>query len=424
MRKNKTGEKKNGYTLMILDDDQNILDALGANFRSMGYEVETQSNPLRALEQLKIRHYDILLLDFIMSPICGDEVVARLRKFDRKIFVIMLTGHKELAPPLNTIRELDIQGYCEKSDRYDQLELLVESCVKSIQHMNTIYRYKEGLSQILSSIPPMHKMLPIEEIAQGILEELAKLSGCKDAFVWIKPDNVLTDIELLDLPENIFQGKGCYDKDFEEITKEKYEGDIAAIYESMESGQIIADDDRLMIPLSDRKEVVLGILGISKPGEKDPTLMELLSVYAEQVSAALHNNLLRLLINANNKCLSEANMKIQNSYMQTVEALRLLVGAKDLYTRGHSDRVSRYSVELAKELGRSQEFITQVRVAGLLHDIGKIGVSDAILCKPDKLTEEEYASIKKHPGVGEEILSCMTMFDNLGAMMGQDTPRD
>ena len=173
MRKNKTGEKKNGYTLMILDDDQNILDALRANFRSMGYEVETQSNPLRALEQLKIRHYDILLLDFIMSPICGDEVVARLREFDRKIFVIMLTGHKELAPPLNTIRELDIQGYCEKSDRYDQLELLVESCVKSIQHMNTIYRYKEGLSQILSSIPPMHKMLPIEEIAQGILEELA-----------------------------------------------------------------------------------------------------------------------------------------------------------------------------------------------------------------------------------------------------------
>ena len=354
MRKNKTGEKKNGYTLMILDDDQNILDALRANFRSMGYEVETQSNPLRALEQLKIRHYDILLLDFIMSPICGDEVVARLREFDRKIFVIMLTGHKELAPPLNTIRELDIQGYCEKSDRYDQLELLVESCVKSIQHMNTIYRYKEGLSQILSSIPPMHKMLPIEEIAQGILEELAELSGCKDVFVWIKPDNVLTDIELLDLPENIFQGKGCYDKDFEEIAKEKYEGDIAAIYESIERGQIIADDRRLMIPLSDRKEVVLGILGISKPGEKDPTLMELLSVYAEQVSAALHNNLLRLLINANNKCLSEANTKIQNSYMQTVEALRLLVDAKDLYTRGHSDRVSRYCVELAKELARSE----------------------------------------------------------------------
>lgn len=417
MRKNKTGEKKNGYTLMILDDDQNILDALGANFRSMGYEVETQSNPLQALERIKHGHYDILLLDFIMSPICGDETVARLREFDREIFVIMLTGHKELAPPLNTIRELDIQGYCEKSDRYDQLELLVESCVKSIEHMHTIYRYKEGLSQILSSIPPMHKMLPIEEIVQGILEELSALAKCQDAFVWIRPDNVLTDIELLDLPENIFRGRGCYDRNFEDIIREKYEGDVSAIYKSMETGQIITDDCRLMIPLSDRKEVVLGILGIRKPGEKDPTLMELLRVYAEQVSAALHNNLLRLLINANNKSLLEANTKIQNSYMQTVEALRLLVDAKDLYTRGHSDRVSRYGVELASELGMDRELINRVRVAGLLHDIGKIGVSDAILCKPDKLTEEEFARIKKHPEIGEDILSCMTMFDNLGAIV-------
>ena len=85
MRKNKTGEKKNGYTLMILDDDQNILDALRANFRSMGYEVETQSNPLRALEQLKIRHYDILLLDFIMSHIWVDVVVTSLRELDRSL---------------------------------------------------------------------------------------------------------------------------------------------------------------------------------------------------------------------------------------------------------------------------------------------------------------------------------------------------
>lgn len=82
-----------------------------------------------------------------MSPICGDEVVARLRKFDTRIYVIMLTGHKELAPPLNTIRELAIQGYCEKSSRYDQLELLVESCVKCIRHINTIYRYQDGAVQ-------------------------------------------------------------------------------------------------------------------------------------------------------------------------------------------------------------------------------------------------------------------------------------
>ena len=69
MRKNRAGKEKNGFKMFILDDDRNILDALSANFRTKGYEVETQENPLTALEQLKNGHYDILILDFIMSPI-------------------------------------------------------------------------------------------------------------------------------------------------------------------------------------------------------------------------------------------------------------------------------------------------------------------------------------------------------------------
>ena len=72
------------------------------------------------------------------SPICGDEVVKAIREFNTDLYIILLTGHKSLAPPIKTIRELDIQGYYEKSDRFDQLELLVESCVKSIRQMRTI----------------------------------------------------------------------------------------------------------------------------------------------------------------------------------------------------------------------------------------------------------------------------------------------
>ncbi len=110
MRKNKAGQQKNGFTMLVLDDDKNITDALYSYFESSGYTVDTENDPLAALEMMKNKSYDILLLDFIMYPICGDEVVARLRAFDTRIFVIMLTGHREVAPPLNTVRELDIQG--------------------------------------------------------------------------------------------------------------------------------------------------------------------------------------------------------------------------------------------------------------------------------------------------------------------------
>jgi len=85
------------------------------------------SNPLEAIETLKKEHFDMLILDYIMSPIHGDEVVAKIREFKTKRtkghYILLLTGHKDLAPPLETIKALDIQGYCEKGDKFDQLLL-------------------------------------------------------------------------------------------------------------------------------------------------------------------------------------------------------------------------------------------------------------------------------------------------------------
>ena len=80
------------------------------------------------------------------------------------------------------------------------------------------------------------------------------------------------------------------------------------------------------------------------------------------------------------------------------------IDAKDAYTCGHSDRVARIAMRLAAELGLDHQSCLQVYMTGLLHDIGKIGVPDAILCKPGKLTDEEFAIVKRHPAIGYQIL--------------------
>ena len=96
-----------------------------AYFQRSGYRVDVENDPNRAIERIRNGSYDILLLDFLMTPICGDQVVAQVRQFNQDIFIILLTGHKSMAPPIKTIRALDIQGYYEKSDRFDQLEQMV-----------------------------------------------------------------------------------------------------------------------------------------------------------------------------------------------------------------------------------------------------------------------------------------------------------
>jgi len=207
---------------------------------------------MEAIELVKEEHFDLMLLDFIMTPLHGDQVVEEIRKFNKELYILLLTGHKDLAPPLETIRRLDIQGYCEKSDRFDQLLLLVESGIKAISQMNLIRKINTEL-------------------------------------------------------------------------KETY-------------------------------------------------------------------------------------YKLEQAYMESIETLRFTVEAKDTYTRGHSDRVSEYSVLIGKKLGLSNEEINTLKIGGLFHDIGKIGVPDSILLKNAKLTDDEYSEIKNHPSIGAHILSNATIF--------------
>ncbi len=196
-----------------------------------------------------------MILDFLMMPIHGDKVVEEIRKFNKELYILLLTGHKDLAPPLETIKRLDIQGYCEKSDKFDQIILLVESGLKSVSQMRVI------------------------------------------------------------------------------------------------------------------KEI--------------------------------------------NEKLEAAYVELKNAYRGTMESLRLAVDAKDSYTKNHSDRVSYYSVMLAKKLGLSDEEIEIIRDGALFHDIGKIGIPDAILQKTSKLTDEEYDDIKNHPTIGAHILNPATIFNKI-----------
>ncbi|MEG1828750.1 MAG: HD-GYP domain-containing protein, partial [Cellulosilyticaceae bacterium] len=97
---------------------------------------------------------------------------------------------------------------------------------------------------------------------------------------------------------------------------------------------------------------------------------------------------------------AEAN----SQFIQTVETLMNAMEARDKYTQGHSHRVAEIACILAKQLGYNQFKVEKLRIAAMLHDVGKIGVSDNILNKPGKLTDEEFITIKSHPTMGEGII--------------------
>ena len=96
--------------------------------------------------------------------------------------------------------------------------------------------------------------------------------------------------------------------------------------------------------------------------------------------------------------------EIEGLSLHVVHTLADAIDAKDAYTKGHSGRVAEYSREIAKRAGYSDEAQNEIYMMGLLHDVGKIGVPDAVINKPGKLTDEEFDKIKTHPGRGAKIL--------------------
>lgn len=158
----------------------------------------------------------------------------------------------------------------------------------------------------------------------------------------------------------------------------------------------------ISVPLGNEQKKI-GVITISRSKQsKEPFSLE--HQYVMEIAAAFFAS------EINNRKLRD---KIEESNMSVVKSLASALEAKDLYTEGHSDRVATYCVGVAKRMGYSEDRIHMLRYGAQLHDIGKIGIADAIINKPARLTESERDIIKAHTEIGYKILAVNPYFNDV-----------
>jgi putative nucleotidyltransferase with HDIG domain len=147
----------------------------------------------------------------------------------------------------------------------------------------------------------------------------------------------------------------------------------------------------MSVPLVGRNKA-LGVLNVSKHTGPSFTTsdLQIVLILASQAVAAMENATLF--------------EDLRESYFRTVQALVAAVEAKDPYTRWHSTNVAKYAVSIARDLGMSPSMLEEIHIASILHDVGKIGISERIISKPDRLSSEEFDIMKDHPAHGIRIL--------------------
>jgi len=410
MRK-KQKELNSNIRILIVDDEPGIIDSLSIILRRSGYYYEGCTNPLEAIEKVKTGSFDLMVLDYLMTPIHGDVVVEKIRQFNSEIYILLLTGHIDLAPPLETIKSLEIQGYCEKSDRFDQLQLLIESGIKSITMMRTIKKFRDGLNRILESVPKIYQLQPIGNILEDILVELLPLVSSENAFILV--DNI---IDADKTKKSIFRGIGKYKTEIDDFMSMLDSKLLEKIGNARITKSTVVTPDEIILPLMNEYNDSIGVIYVESSKNTETEISEghkLLEIYASQAASSVNNAFLHSLVNIKNEELNKTYEQLRIRYMDTIEALRQVVDAKDEYTCGHSDRVSYYCVKIGEAFGLSGQELETLRIAGLFHDVGKMGITDDILFKTERLSKQEYDEIKKHPTKGAQILSVISMFKGI-----------
>ncbi len=183
------------------------------------------------------------------------------------------------------------------------------------------------------------------------------------------------------------------------ITENAVDDDRFGVSQSLALGNI---SSVMCVPLATHDKI-LGVIYTDSSGayggDFDNSTLAVMAAAAHQVAVAIER--VRLYIG------------LEKMFFGSMLALAASIEAKDKYTKGHSERVTCYSLMIADELKLSEDERTVVELAGLLHDVGKIGVPEAVLCSKFKLTDEEFELIKKHPDVGADIILKMP---ELGSM--------
>jgi response regulator RpfG family c-di-GMP phosphodiesterase len=387
------------WKLLVVDDEPDVrrltaMNLRGFEFLGRGLHLLEAGSVAQAKELLD-QHPDIAvaLVDVVMET---DDAGLRLVEHIRKergnaiMRLVIRTGQPGTAPELYVIDNYDIDDYRDKTELTAQkLYSTVRLALKGYRDLQTIELNRAGLSRILAVTPDLYNLHrdKLEEYFQGVLMQLIGIWKLGHSGMISTIDGMVLTVEGHDI--RIRAGAGDLEVgDHTEVRRQQ----IAELCARVVKGEPVPEglrDGALVIPLQIRDDV-FGFVYLESGEKLSHNDRELIQILANQCAAGLDN--FRL------------HHSLEESYEEVIDMLGQVAEFKDSATGTHIIRIQEYTRRLALALGQTVEMADTFANASRLHDIGKVGIADALLRKPGKLDADERLAMQRHSEIGDTIL--------------------
>jgi response regulator RpfG family c-di-GMP phosphodiesterase len=382
--------------ILVVDDEKYICSIIVEALTSENHHIVSFSDPVQALEYIQQNPVDLVLTDLVMGEYSGVQILDATLANHSDAVVILMTAYPTLETAVSVLKK----GAYDFLVKPFKLDLLKATVNRGFKHQRII---RENLSlkgqvEFLKIINASQSGIEIDSLLKLVVSACKKEMSAEAAcIIEIDPHTKellgkICDVESDDyLPvilDETTVSKFAYTKSTKPL--------IHAEHVRQNGESVIKTLISQPIFIRRRLHGVINLLILTRFGHITPGQLDVLAILTNSAASAL----------ANHKLYQE----LQGSYLQAIKALANAIEARDKYTAGHTDRVSKLAELVAHQMGWNHSQIGDLLMGCSLHDIGKIGVPDSILNKTTRLTEQERQLMRTHPEVGLGIIRGINLF--------------
>ncbi len=388
-----SGHPEDRPRVLVVDDEKFIRDII-ADFLGMeGYIVRTAEDGTSAVTELERARYDMVISDLKMPKMGGLDLLKEVARVHPDTLTVIMTGFGTVETAIDAMKR-GAYDYILKPFKVEEIVHIVQRGLEKRRLAAENLRLREALSLYKVS-EAIAASLSLDEVVSTLSDSALSEVRSDLVMTWLADGEGQYTLRSLNYSSLVEEGEELGELDPEKVIERLGSGPVIEhgarareLFSAHPSRQV---SSILVVPLKMRDRLLGFVSTVSLTASRrfDEGQRKLLTIIASRAAAAIEN--------------ARLYEDLQATFQQTIQSLARTIDKMDRYTAGHSERVARYAVNLARWLGLDEAQMEIVRHSALMHDIGKIGCV-MNLNKASKLTQPEYEVFKRHPAYGRDIL--------------------